>query len=136
MDMVKQKYPKQNIPCLCTHCLNQVVKTWQEVKDDLLINRMSPTYTTWIHHGEEGGGNNIIEPSDVHGSHHDGWITEEEEEDHDDNILPDFNDLVQNLLTSKEWAGRVPKFERVLDELKQSVFSGSTFLSVFRTNTG
>jgi hypothetical protein len=38
----------------------------------------------------------------VHGSHHDGWITEEEEEDGDDNILPDFDDLVQNLLTSKE----------------------------------
>jgi hypothetical protein len=63
----------------------------------------------------------------VHGSHHDGWITEEEEEDGDDNILPDFDDLVQNLLTSKEWARRVPKFERVLDELKQSVSSGSTF---------
>ena len=56
----------------------------------------------------------------MHGSHHDGWIAEEEEqEDHDDNILPDFDDLVQNLLTSEERAGRVPKFERVLDELKQ-----------------
>ena len=89
---------------------------------------MSPTYTTWIHHGEEGGGTNIIEPLDVDGSHHDGWITEEEEqEDRDDNILLDFDDLVQNLFTSKERAGRVPKFERVLDELKQSVFSGSTF---------
>ena len=65
------------------------------MKDDLLINRMSSTYTTWIHHGEEGGGTNIIEPSDVHGSHHDGWIAEEEEqEDHDDNILLDFDDLV------------------------------------------
>jgi hypothetical protein len=64
----------------------------------------------------------------VHGSHHDGWIVEEEEqEDGDDNILPNFDDLVQNLLTSEERAGRVPKFERVLDELKQSVFSGSTF---------
>jgi hypothetical protein len=104
-----------------------VVKTWQEVKDDLLIHRMSPTYTTWIHHGEEGGGTDIIDPSDVHGSHHDGRIMEEEEqEDRDDNILPDFNDLVQNLLTSEERAGRVPKFESVLDELKQSVSSGST----------
>ena len=72
----------------------------------------------------------------MHGSHHDGWIVEEEQEDHDDNILPDFDDLVQNLLTFEERARRVPKFERVLDELKQSVFSGSTFLSVFRTNTG
>ena len=61
----------------------------------------------------------------MHGSHHDGWIAEEE--DRDDNILPDFDDLVQNLLTSKERAGRVPKFERVLDELKQPVSSGSTF---------
>ena len=124
MDLVKQKYLKQNIPCPCTHCLNQVVKTWQEVKDDLLINRMSPTYTTWIHHGKEGEGTNIIEPSDVHESHHDGWIVEEE--DRDDNILLDFDDLVQNLLTSEEQAGRVPKFERVLDELKQSVSSRST----------
>ena len=41
---------------------------------------MSPPYTTWIHHGEEGGGTDIIKPSDVHGSHHDGWIAEEEEE--------------------------------------------------------
>ena len=89
------------------------------MKDDLLIHRMSPTYTTWIHHGEEGGGIDIIEPSDVHGSHHDGWIAEEEQEDHDDNVLPNFDDLVQNLLTSEEWARRVPKFERVLDELKQ-----------------
>ena len=39
----------------------------------------------------------------MHGSHHDGWITEEEkQEDHDENILPDFDDLVQNLLTSEE----------------------------------
>ena len=81
------------------------------MKDDLLIHRMSPTYTTWIHHGEEGGGTDIIEPSDVHGSHHDGWIAEEEQEDGDDNILPDFDDLVKNLLTSKERAGRVPKFK-------------------------
>ena len=88
---------------------------------------ISPTYSTWIHHGEEGRGTDIIEPSDVHGSHHDGWIAEEEQEDHNDNILPDFDDLVQNLLTSKEQAGRVPKFERVLDELKQPVSSGSTF---------
>jgi len=51
----------------------------------------------------------------------------EEQEDRDDNILPYFDDLVQNLLTSEERAGRVPKFERVLDELKQSVSSGSTF---------
>jgi len=42
---------------------------------------MSPTYTTWIHHGEEGGGTDIIEPSNVHGSHHDGWIAEEEEQE-------------------------------------------------------
>jgi len=104
-----------------------VVKTWQEVKDDLLINRMSPTYTTWIHHGEEGGGTDIIEPSDMHGSHHDGWIAEEEQEDRDDNILPDFDDLVQNMLPSEEWAGRVLKFERVLDELKQSISSRSIF---------
>ena len=63
----------------------------------------------------------------MHGSHHDGRIAEEEEqEDRDDNILPDFDDLVQNLLTSKEWARRVPKFERVLDELKQLVSSGSS----------
>ena len=79
---------------------------------------MSPTYTTWIHHGEEGGGTNIIKPLDVHGSHHDGWIAEEEQEDRDDKILPDFDDLVQNLLISEERARRVPKFERVFDELK------------------
>ena len=72
MDMVEQRYPGQKIPCPCTQCLNQVDKTWQEVKDDLLIYRMSPTYTTWIHHGEEGGGTDIIEPVDMHGSHHDG----------------------------------------------------------------
>ena len=92
------------------------------------MNTMSPTYTTLIHHGEEGGGTDIIEPSDVHGSHHDGWIAkEEEQEDRDDNILPGFDDLFQNLLTSEEWAGRVPKFKRVLDDLKQSVSSRSTF---------
>ena len=88
---------------------------------------MLATYTRWIHHGEESLGTEIIEPSDMHGSHHDGWIAEEEQEDRDDNILPDFDDLVQNLLTSEERAGRVPKFERVLDELKQLVSSGSTF---------
>jgi hypothetical protein len=77
MDIVKQQYPEQKIPCPCTHYLNHVVKTSQEVKDDLLIHRMSPTYTTCIHHGEEGGCTDIIEPSDVHGSNHDGWIVEE-----------------------------------------------------------
>ena len=52
-----------------------------------------------------------MEPSDVHGSHHDGWIAEDEEqEDHYDNILPDFDDLVQNLLTSEERARRVLEF--------------------------
>ena len=88
---------------------------------------MSPTYTTWIHHGEEGGGTDIIETSDVHGSYRGCWIAEEEQEDGDDNILPYFDDLVKNLLTSEERAGRVPKFKRVLDDLKQSVSSGSTF---------
>ena len=63
----------------------------------------------------------------MHGSHHDGWIVEEEQEDGDDNILPDFDDLVKNLLTSQEQDGRVPEFKRVLDDLKQSVSSGSTF---------
>ena len=131
IELVQQRYPRQNIPCPCTCCLNQVVKSWEQVKKDLLIHRMSPTYTTWIHHGEEGGGTNIIEPSDVNGSHHDGWIAEkEEQEDRDDNILPYFDDLVQNLLTSEELARRVPKFERVLDELKQSVSSRSTFSRV------
>ena len=97
------------------------------MKDDLLIHRMLPTCITWIHHGKERGVTDIIEPSDVHGSHHDGWIAEEEEqEDQDDNLLPYFDDLVQNMLTSEEQAGRVPKFERVLDELKQSVSSRST----------
>ena len=39
----------------------------------------------------------------MQGSHHYGWIAEQEEqEDRDDNILPDFDDLVQNLLTSEE----------------------------------
>ena len=127
IEWVKEKFPKQKIPCPCTQCLNQVYTTWQEVKDHLLMNTMSPTYTTWIHHGEEGGGTDIIEPSDVHGSHHDGWIAEEEQEDGDDNILLDFDDLVKNLLTSEQWAGRVPKFRRVLDDLKQSVSSRSTF---------
>ena len=76
---LNKKYPEQKIPCPCTYCLKQVVKTWQQEKDDLLLYRMSPTYTTWIHHGEEGGGTDIIEPSIVHASHHDGWIAEEEE---------------------------------------------------------
>ena len=54
-------------------------------------------------------------------------MEEEEQEDHNDNILPDFDDLVQNLLTSEERARRVLEFKRVLDELKQSISSGSTF---------
>ena len=102
LDMVKQKYPEQKIPCPCTQCLNQVDTTWQDVKDHLLMYTMSPTYTTWIHHGEVGGGTDIIEPLDVHGSHHDGWIAEEEQEDHDDNVLPNFDDLVKSLLTYEE----------------------------------
>jgi hypothetical protein len=63
---------------------------------------MSPTYTRWIRHGEESSDTNIIELSDMHGSHDDGWIAEEEQEDGDNNILLDFDDLVRNLLTSKE----------------------------------
>jgi hypothetical protein len=39
----------------------------------------------------------------MHGSHDDGWIVkEEEQEDGDDNILPYFDDLIRNLLTSEE----------------------------------
>ena len=73
---------------------------------------MLPTYTRWIHHGEEPLGTDIIEPSDMHGSHHDGWIVEEEaQEDGDDNILPDFDDLVRNLLASEERDGREPKLK-------------------------
>jgi hypothetical protein len=132
MDTVEQRYPGQNIPCPCTHCLNQVVKSLDQVKEDLLVHRMSPTYTTWIHHGEEGGGTDIIESSDVHGSHHHGWIEEEEEqEDRNYNILPDFDEIVQNMLASKERAGRALMFDRVLDELKQSVCSESTFSRFF-----
>ena len=78
IEWVKQKFLEQKNPCPYTQCLNQMYTTWQEVKDHLLMNTMSPTYTTWIHHGEEGGGTDIIEPSDVHGSHHDGSIAEEE----------------------------------------------------------
>ena len=63
----------------------------------------------------------------MHGSHHDGWIVEEEQEDCDDNVLLDFDDLVRNLFTSKERARREPKFTRVLDDLKQSVSSRSTY---------
>ena len=58
--------------------------TWQIVKDHLFIYKMSPTYTRWIHHGEESLGTDIIEPSDIHGSHHDGWIAEEEEQEDGD----------------------------------------------------
>ena len=73
---------------------------------------MSATYTRWIHHGEESSGTEIIEPSDMLGSHHDGWIVvEEEQEDGNNNILLDYDDLVRNLFTSEERARRVPKFE-------------------------
>jgi hypothetical protein len=89
---------------------------------------MSATHTRWIHHGEESSGTDIIESSDMHGSHHDGWTIEEEQEDGDDNILPDFDDLVRNLFTFEEQARREPKFTRVLDDLKQSVSSRSTYL--------
>ena len=88
------------------------------MKDPFFIYKMLATYTRWIHHGEESSGTDIIEPSDMHGSHHDGWITEVEQEDDDDNILPDFDDLVRNLFTSDT---------RVLDDLKQSVSSRSTY---------
>ena len=70
---------------------------------------MSPTYTRWIHDGEESSGTDIIEPSDMHGSHHDDRIAEEEE-DGDDNTFLD-NDFVLNLMTSEERAGREPKFK-------------------------
>ena len=104
-------------------------RTWQGVKDHLLVYKMSPTYTRWIHHGEESSGTEIIEPSDMHGSHQDGWIVEEEEqEDGDDNILLDFDDLVRNLFTSEERAGREPKFKRVLADVKQLVSSESSYL--------
>jgi hypothetical protein len=60
----------------------------------------------------------------MHGSHHDGWIAEEEgQEDGDDNILPDFNDLVRNLFASEERARIEPKFKRVVADLKQSISS-------------
>ena len=63
----------------------------------------------------------------MHGSHRDGSIAEEEEQDGNNNILLDYDDLVRNLFTSEERAGREPKFTRVLDDLKQSVSSGCTY---------
>jgi len=65
----------------------------------------------------------IIEPFDMHGSHHDDGTAAEEEDD-DDNTLPD-SDLVVDLLIDAEWAGRKPKFERVMADLKRLVFPRS-----------
>ena len=65
----------------------------------------------------------IIEPFDMHGSHHDDGTTAEEE-DSDDNTLPD-SDLVVDLFVDVEWAGRKPKFERVMADLKRLVFPRS-----------
>jgi hypothetical protein len=55
----------------------------------------------------------------------------EEEEQQEDrnrnqNIIPDFDDLVQNLLQSKKLARRALTWDTLLDELKQPVCSEST----------
>jgi hypothetical protein len=78
MATMKQRYPRQNIRFPCEQCVNLVDKSLDKVENDIFLHGMSPSYTTWIYHGEGGGGTDIIEPSDVHGSHHDDWIAEEE----------------------------------------------------------
>jgi hypothetical protein len=83
---------------------------------------MSSTYTKWIDHGESLG-TDIIEPSDMHESHHDDWIAVEE--DDDDNTSPN-SDLVADLFIAAEWDGREPKFESVKANLKRSVSLGSS----------
>jgi hypothetical protein len=89
---------------------------------------MSTTYTIWVHHGEEAEslGTDIIGSSDMHGSHHEDRIIEEEE-DEDINIFLVDRDLVRSLFTSKEQAGISPTFERVLANLKQASSPRSTY---------
>jgi hypothetical protein len=68
-------------------------------------------------------GTDVIESSDMHESHHDDGIAANEE-DGDDNMLA-YSDLVADLFTAAERAGRELKFEIVMADLKRPISLGS-----------
>jgi hypothetical protein len=69
-------------------------------------------------------GTDVIESSDMHESHHDDGIAANEE-DGDDNMLA-YSDLVADLFTAAEQAGREPKFEILMADLKRPISLGSS----------
>jgi len=91
---------------------------------------MSATYTRWTHH-EKSLDDAIVEYSEkVDGVVQDDGIAVDDEpdsneQDNDDNDgMPNF-ELIAELYTTAEEDGQLPKFTRVLDDLKRSLWPGS-----------
>ena len=54
MESVKQHiYTEDRVRCPCTNCLNSKRKQLDEVHNHLYMPEISPTYHTWIYHGEQ-----------------------------------------------------------------------------------
>ena len=125
MKFVRERYPKDSqILCPCTRCLNQSLRSQDDVNDHIHIYGMSATYTRWIHHGESADTEVVENLEQVQGSYHDfGIHVDEPDDDVDDDLgVPK---MIGELYAAAEADGQQPRFARVLEDAKKPLSSGS-----------
>ena len=123
MKFVSERYPEDShILCPCSKCLNQTLRSQDDVSDHIHIYGMSATYTRWIHH-EESADTVVVEnleQPEVEGSDHDfGIHVDVADDDYDeDHGVPE---MIGDLYAAAEADGEQPRFARVLEDAKKSL---------------
>ncbi|XP_066361319.1 uncharacterized protein [Miscanthus floridulus] len=128
MKFVSERYPEDShILCPCSKCLNQTLRSQDDVSDHIHIYGMSATYTRWIHHGESVDTVVVenLEQPEVKGSDHDfGIHVDVADDDYDeDHGVPE---MIGDLYAAAEADGEQPRFARVLEDAKKSLSPGSS----------
>ncbi|XP_066320623.1 uncharacterized protein [Miscanthus floridulus] len=128
MKFVSERYPEDNhILCPYSKCLNQTLRSQDDVSDHIHIYGMSATYTRWIHHGESADTVVVenFEQPEVEGSDHDfGIHVDVVDDDYDeDHGVPE---MIGDLYAAAEADGEQPRFARVLEDAKKSLSLGSS----------
>ena len=128
MKFVSERYPEDShILCPCSKCLNQTLRSQDDVSDHIHIYGMSATYTRWIHHGESADTVVVenLEQPEVEGSDHDfGIHVDVADDDYDeDHGVPE---MIGDLYAAAEADGEQPRFARVLEDAKKSLSPGSS----------
>ncbi|XP_066385135.1 uncharacterized protein [Miscanthus floridulus] len=128
MKFVSERYPEDShILCPCSKCLNQTLRSQDDVSDHIHIYGMSATYTRWIHHGESADTVVVenLEQPEVEGSDHDfGIHVDVADDDYDeDHGVPE---MIGDLYAAAEADGEQPRFARVLEDEKKSLSPGSS----------